>query len=87
MMGAGKELVERLPEDKRPISHSNVRCNGQAPPLDLDEKLAPALGALAHASLEADQLLLAFRRGADQHQDAFGLILIRDWRQMPSAQT
>jgi hypothetical protein len=33
------------------------------------------LWALSRAGLEADQLLLAFRRGADQHQDAFSLVL------------
>ncbi|MEY9405389.1 hypothetical protein ABIF79_011828 [Bradyrhizobium japonicum] len=40
----------------------------------VDQEFAPALRALAHADLEADQLLLAFRRGANQHQHAFAVI-------------
>ena len=43
--------------------------------LQIDEQLLPALRALAHAGLKADQLLLALRRRADQHQHAFGLRL------------
>lgn len=31
--------------------------------LDIDQQLAPALGALAHADLGADELLLPLRRG------------------------
>ena len=49
--------------------------DGQAPSLDLDKQFSPALGALAHADLEADQFLPALRRGADQHQHALGLLL------------
>jgi site-specific DNA recombinase len=74
MMRAGEELVEGLPEAECPITHGNVRRNRQSPPFDLDEQLAPALGALAHAGLEADQFLLAFRGRPDQHQHAFGMI-------------
>jgi len=40
----------------------------------VDQEFAPALRALAHADLEADQLLLAFRRGTNQHQHAFAVI-------------
>jgi hypothetical protein len=43
--------------------------------IDLNEQFSPALGALAHAGLEADQLLLTLRCRADQHQHALGLIL------------
>ena len=43
--------------------------------LQIDEQLLPALTALPHARLKADQLLLALRRGAHQHQHAFGLRL------------
>ena len=75
MVRAGEEFVERLPEAERPVPDRNPGRDGQAPSLDLDQKLSPALGALAHAGLEADQFLLAFRRSADQHQDALGLIL------------
>src|SRR5215208_2999854 len=75
MVCARKEFIERLPEAQCPVPDGNPGRDGQAPLLDLNEKLAPALGALTHAGLEADQFFLAFRRGADQHQDALGVIL------------
>ena len=46
----------------------------QAARLHITEQLPPALGAFAKARLEADQLFLAFPRGADDDQHAFGLL-------------
>jgi hypothetical protein len=43
--------------------------------LQPDQQLAPASGALTGAGLEADQLLLALGRGADDHRHALGLRL------------
>src|SRR6188472_2969539 len=48
--------------------------HGEPTRLQVDEELPPALGALTRADLEADEFLLALRRGADNHQHAF-----RDW--------
>ena len=39
------------------------------------KQLAPALRALAHADLEADEFLLSFRRGPENDQHALGLRL------------
>src|SRR5712675_232792 len=39
-------------------------------PLQVEQQIAPVLRALAGAIGEADQFLAAFRRRADQHQDA-----------------
>jgi len=75
MVRPRKELVERLPEAERPVPDRDPGWDGQAPPLDLDQKLAPALGTLAHTGLEAHQFLLALRGGPDQHQHALGLVL------------
>ena len=72
---AGEDLVERLPEAERPVADRDLGRDGQAAPLHLDQQFAPALGAFAHADLEADQFLLALRRGADQHEHALGLVL------------
>jgi len=40
----------------------------------LDQKFAPALRTFPDADLEADELLLALRRRADQHQHALAVI-------------
>src|SRR6266481_4302750 len=47
-----------------------VRRCFQSAPLQLEQQIAPVLCALAGAIGEADQFLAAFRRRADQHQDA-----------------
>src|SRR5205807_8895008 len=39
-------------------------------PLQVEQQIAPVLRALAGAIGEADQFLAAFRRRADQHEDA-----------------
>src|ERR1700730_9354348 len=39
--------------------------------LDVDEEFAPALCALPHPGLEADQFVLAFGGRTDQHEHAF----------------
>jgi hypothetical protein len=44
-------------------------------PLQVEKQLPPGLGALAHAVDEADELLLALRRGADDDQQALGIVL------------
>lgn len=72
--GAGKDLVERLPEAERAIADGNIGRDLQATPLHVDQQLPPALCVLANACLETDQFLPAFGRGADQDQHAFGLV-------------
>ena len=43
-------------------------------PLQIEQQIAPVLGTFAGAIGEADQLLAAFRRRADQHEDALLLV-------------
>ena len=53
----------------RPLADSHEtasRPKREPAPLDLDQQLAPALRALAHADLEADQLLPALWRGTNR---------------------
>src|SRR5450830_687127 len=69
-----KDLVDGLPEAEPTVANSDFRGDLQPAPLHLDQQLTPALGALASANLEADELLLALRRRADQHQHAFGVV-------------
>ena len=74
MPRGGEDLVERLPEAERTVTNGDFRGDLQPTAFRLDEQFAPALRALAHADLEADQFLLAFRRRADQHQHAFAVV-------------
>src|ERR1700675_2416755 len=57
--GARKDLLDRLPEAERAVANRKVRRNLEPTLFDVDEKLAPALGALTSPGLEADQFLLA----------------------------
>jgi len=70
-----RHLVQRLPEAERPVAGRQLRRDDQAARLEADQQLPPALRAFPHAHLEAEQLLPALGRGADQHQHAFGLRL------------
>src|SRR5215213_7237897 len=61
---------------QKPSAPSPVASSGAtAKPRAFDQQLPPALRALAHADLEAQELLLALGRRADQHQHALGLRL------------
>ena len=73
--GRRRQLLERLPEAKGAIAGRQLRRDRQAANLQIDQQFAPALRAFPHAHLQAEQLLLTLRRGADQHQHAFGLRL------------
>src|ERR687885_640335 len=75
-MPCGREpRLQRLPETEGTLTNRQFRCDGQAAGFAVDQQLAPALRALAHADLKAQEFLLALWRGADQHQHAFGLWL------------
>ena len=68
-----EDLLERLPEAERAIADRQLGCDRQATGLQPDQQLPPTLGTLSRADLEADQLLLALGRSADDHQHALGL--------------
>jgi hypothetical protein len=63
---AGTDLIERLPEAERAVADGNFWSDLQPTRFDVDQQLTPALRALQHTAPKADQLLLAFRRRADQ---------------------
>src|SRR5476649_2759430 len=71
---AGKDLVERLPEAERTVTHGDFRSDLQSPSFHIDEQFAPALRTFPNANLETDQFLLALRRSPDQHQHAFAVV-------------
>src|SRR5260370_31053105 len=72
--GARKDLLDRLPEAERAVADREVRRDLEPTLLDIDEELTPALRALAHPGLEADELLLALGGRADQHHHAFCIV-------------
>ena len=72
MLCPGEDLVESLPEPQRAVGDRQFRSDREPARLQVDQQLMPALGAFADADLEAEQFLLAFRRGADHHQHAVG---------------
>ncbi len=41
VFGAGKELIERLPEAKRAVAHGKIGRDLKATTLDVDQQLAP----------------------------------------------
>src|SRR5271155_4928041 len=46
MLGAGKDLLDRLPEAERAVADSEIGRDLKPTPFDVDEELAPALRAL-----------------------------------------
>jgi hypothetical protein len=71
--GLRPHLLDRLPEAERAVGDRELRRYRKPAPLQVEEQFPPGLGALAHAVNEADQLLLALRRGADDDQQALGI--------------
>lgn len=67
-----RERPRRAPSRSR--ARRRRRRDLQSALFDVDQELAPALGALPDADLEADQFLLAFRCRADQHQHTFAVV-------------
>jgi len=70
-----KDLIECLPKSESPIARGKLGRDRQAFAFQIDQQFLPALGTLAETDLKAEKLLLAFGRGADDHQHAFGLAL------------
>ena len=73
--GCRRHLIDGLPKAECPVAGGQFGRDGQSARLEVDQQFPPALCALPHAHLEADQFLLALGRRADQHQDALGLWL------------
>ena len=71
---AGEDLLDRFPKAERAVAHCNFRGNAQPTAFQVDEELAPALGAFPHANLEADELFLALGRRPEQHQHAIAML-------------
>ena len=71
----GPDLGKRLPEAERTVSDREFWPYRKSAPLEIEQEFFPRLRALAHTVDQADQLLLALRRRADDHEQALRVIL------------
>src|SRR3954470_9241668 len=69
----GPDLLKGLPETECAVGHREFRPDRQPAPPEVEQQLPPGLHALAHAIGQAHDLLLAFRRRADDDQKALGV--------------
>src|SRR5258708_36476315 len=58
-----------------PSATASSGADRKPTPLEVEEQFPPGLRALAHALDEADELLFALRRGADDDQQALRVVL------------
>jgi hypothetical protein len=70
-------FLDGLPEAERAVGNREFGADRKPTPLEVEEQLPPGLRALAHAVNEADQLLFALRRGADDDQQALRIIILQ----------
>jgi hypothetical protein len=68
-------FLDRLPEAECTVGDRQLRSDGKTASLQVEEKLSPGLGALAHAVDQADELRFALRRGANDDQQAVCRVL------------
>src|SRR4029077_17176607 len=71
----GPDLGKRLPEAERTVGDREFWPYRKSAPLEIEQKFFPRLRALAHTVDQADQLLLALRRRADDHEQELRVIL------------
>jgi len=72
-------LIDRLPEAERPVGDGELRRHRQTAPLEIEEELLPRLRALADAVGKANEFLLTFGSGADDHQQHCASSSSRAW--------
>jgi hypothetical protein len=71
----GPHLARCLPEAERTVGDDELGCDGKPAPLQIEQQIAPVRRAFPGSVGEADELLLSFRGGTDQHQHALLLVL------------
>ena len=69
------DLTGSLPEPECAIGDDELRGHVEPAPLHIEQQIAPIVRALPGTIGEADQFLAAFRRRADQHEDALLFVL------------
>ena len=73
--GLAVNLTQRLPEAECAITGGELGWRDQAPSLEIEQQFEPALGALAVAVAQADDVLVADLVGTDDHQQALLVVL------------
>ncbi len=68
------DLAGRLPEAERGVGDHQLRCHVEPAALEIEQQLAPVVRALACAVGKIDGFLAAFRRRADDDEDALLLV-------------
>src|SRR6478752_7838058 len=69
------DLASCLPEAEPAVGDRQLGPHIQAAPLQVEQQMTPIVGTFPGTVGEADQLLLALRRGPDQHENALLFIL------------
>ena len=67
-------LIDRLPKPERPVRDGELRRHGQTAPLEIEEELLPGLRAFADTVGKANEFLLAFGSGADDHKQTLRVV-------------
>jgi len=70
LLRRGKHLAQRRPEPESPIPDGQLGVLFQAAPLEIEQQLAPALGAFAEAVGHGQQFFAAILIRPDDHQNA-----------------
>src|SRR6516165_7880548 len=70
--GAGKDLIDCLPEAERAVPHGEIRRDLKPAPLDVDEELAPALRATNMARTMCHWRPPVFAALAESHHHTIG---------------
>src|ERR1051325_11687659 len=71
----GPHFLDRLPEAQRGVGNRELGPDREPPSLQIEQQLLPGSRALAQAVDEADELLRAFRRRADDDEQALRIVL------------
>ena len=70
LAGLAVDLAQRLPEAERAVADGQLGASLQAPTLEVEQQLLPALCAFSIAIDDGHDVLVALRVGPDDHQYA-----------------
>ena len=85
--GFSVNLAQRLPEPQGTVADGQFGTGFEAPALEIEQQLPPALRALAVAIRQGYNVLVAKRIGADDHQNALFVMVHARRKINPVGQT
>ena len=86
LAGLRPHVLDCLPEAERAVGDRELGTHREPTPLQIEKEFPPGLRTIAHAIDEADQLLRALGRSADDDQHALRRVLRRACTWTPSTQ-